>query len=451
LIGKSEALFRNCDGSNVVINDLVGADARLGIVDSTFEPSVYPTFALRPPEDKCGVPMAGLPPICDPRAQCIAKASGIACACKENGLSEKGAINGTSCTRNTTLEASLSSPQVQLTIPKPGSKSLLLTMRAQGEVAFDLGFDVRLVRFPAESGKAALRRDARLEANSTIASTIPFHGQLIEWDRSPADSAHVDLDLASQKFDVTRQYSLRLVLNCTQNRSHECVADGDTIQTVVRVTSVTPGTDVSSEFSVTASVESMVSCANSKLRTSVVNYAGAESITIKSSTVLTVRAEALDIDGLPINYSRAQLSLILNNVPIPFLWGRGSNVYTAMTPAELTEQPGEYALVVQATNTWDEQERCVLLRCTVTVTQFDVETIIVGAVAGALLLILGVVAIYMACKHRHRAAQLFVSFLRGETLLALKILMELLDISGDSIPLPPISAPALTIQPAASC
>jgi hypothetical protein len=80
LIGKSEALFRNCDGSNVVINDLVGADARLGIVDSTFEPSVYPTFALRPPKDKCGVPMAGLPPICDPRAQCIAKASGIGCS-----------------------------------------------------------------------------------------------------------------------------------------------------------------------------------------------------------------------------------------------------------------------------------------------------------------------------------------------------------------------------------
>jgi hypothetical protein len=38
----------------------------------------------------------------------------------------------------------------------------------------------------------------------------------------------------------------------------------------------------------------------------------------------------------------------------------------------------------------------------------------------------------MACKHRHRVTQLFVSFLRRETILALKILIKLLDISGDS-------------------
>jgi sulfite exporter TauE/SafE len=66
----------------------------------------------------------------------------------------------------------------------------------------------------------------------------------------------------------------------------------------------------------------------------------------------------------------------------------------------------------------------------------SVQAIIYGAVAGALLLILGVVAIYMASMHKHRVTQLFVSFIRGETLLALKILMELIDISGDSNPLP---------------
>jgi hypothetical protein len=77
-----------------------------------------------------------------------------------------------------------------------------------------------------------------------------------------------------------------------------------------------------------------------------------------------------------------------------------------------------------------------LVRRTIEVTSaVNVQTIIIGAVAGVLLLILGVVAIYMACKHRHRATQLLVSFLRRETLLALKIVMELLDISGDSTPL----------------
>jgi hypothetical protein len=121
--------------------------------------------------------------------------------------------------------------------------------------------------------------------------------------------------------------------------------------------------------------------------------------------------------------------------------GRGSNEYVADVPAELAAQPGLYDLVVTASDAWNETvgpiTSCELLRRTIEVTApraINVETIIVGAVAGALLLILGVVAIYMACKHRHRATQLFVSFLRGETLLALKILMELLDISGDSNP-----------------
>jgi hypothetical protein len=95
---------------------------------------------------------------------------------------------------------------------------------------------------------------------------------------------------------------------------------------------------------------------------------------------------------------------------------------------------------VSAVNGWDSTSsrvtKCVLLRRTIEVTSaVNVQTIIIGAVAGVLLLILGVVAIYMACKHRHRATQLLVSFLRRETLLALKIVMELLDISGDGTPL----------------
>jgi hypothetical protein len=75
--------------------------------------------------------------------------------------------------------------------------------------------------------------------------------------------------------------------------------------------------------------------------------------------------------------------------------------------------------------------------------------IIIGAVACALLLILGAAAIYLACKHRHRVTQLLVSFLRRETILALKVLMELLDISGDSTHLPDFCA--CSHHPARGC
>jgi hypothetical protein len=162
------------------------------------------------------------------------------------------------------------------------------------------------------------------------------------------------------------------------------------------------------------------------------------------SAPIRVRLLAKDVDGMSINFTRAEIHLAFGGWSVPMSWvNRGSNEYTADVPTELTAQPGLYALVVTASEAWSEtagqMTHCELLRRNVRIdsvaTTVNVQTIIYSAVAGALLLIVGVVAIYMACKHRRRAAQLFVSFLRGETLLALKILMELLDISSDSTPL----------------
>jgi hypothetical protein len=386
LVGKSEALIRNCNGSNVKISEKVGAGARLGIVDSAFEPAVYPSYAVRPPS--CGVPMANSSQICDPRAQCVANpsGSGIQCNCTGNGLSNAGALdNGESCTRSTTLETSLSSNHIRLTITKPGNRPLLLKLRAQGQHAFDLAFDVRLARFTAQSSKpidqAAFR--VSFEPNRALASTLPFHGQHIEWNRSSAaNETHIELDLALQKFDVARDYSLLVTLNCSnRSDSAECVSDGDIVQTVVRVMSISTGTDVFSEFSITATTESAVSCLNSKAF--VEGFGDAESITIRTSTALMVQAEALDVDKLPISYSRAQFSLALNGQPIPFRWDRGSNVYRAAISAALTEQPGEYELVLKATNTSDEST-CELLHRAITVTQFDPKTVLFAGAAVAI-------------------------------------------------------------------
>jgi hypothetical protein len=154
-----------------------------------------------------------------------------------------------------------------------------------------------------------------------------------------------------------------------------------------------------------------------------------------------VRLRAIDVDAMPIEQSRAEIEFRFGNKTVPVNWNRGSNEYVASVPDDLTAQPGLYALVVTANEAWNETAgqnmRCELLSRTIEVTSVvSVQAIIYGAVAGALLLILGVVAIYMASMHRHRVTQLFVSFLRGETLLTLKILMELIDISGDSNPLP---------------
>jgi hypothetical protein len=100
-------------------------------------------------------------------------------------------------------------------------------------------------------------------------------------------------------------------------------------------------------------------------------------------------------------------------------------VYTAMTPAELTEQPGEYTLVVQATNTWDEQERCVLLRRTVTVTQIELQYIILGALLGLAILTVGALLGYQIRAHKDAAKRFVESFFKHEGQLAVKICWDL--------------------------
>jgi hypothetical protein len=203
------------------------------------------------------------------------------------------------------------------------------------------------------------------------------------------------------------------------------------------VTAASAADGLVSEVVISTAVESLVSCERSLGR---IEGLRPDEDSVSASSTFKLHIAAHDCDGLPIKYTRADVEFAFNGKPLANAWNCGSHEYTADVPSALTEQPGRYELVVSAVNGWDSTSsrvtKCVLLRRTIEVTSaVNVQTIIIGAVAGVLLLILGVVAIYMACKHRHRATQLLVSFLRRETLLALKIVMELLDISGDGTPL----------------
>ncbi len=74
----------------------------------------------------------------------------------------------------------------------------------------------------------------------------------------------------------------------------------------------------------------------------------------------------------------------------------------------------------------------LLRRNIAVVAQMSMQYVVGAAVAGVLLAIVAVMAIYVVREHPHRARELVLSFLRREMLLAYKIMMELLDISGDS-------------------
>jgi hypothetical protein len=158
-----------------------------------------------------------------------------------------------------------------------------------------------------------------------------------------------------------------------------------------------------------------------------------------------------DVDGIPIRVSRPLSDALWNSSEgstsigpptKPLEDGDTSNRFVASVDSRLRNTPGSYTLRVGLVDAWIEElgahGKCVLLERTVSIeakieeSQLTVELAITVSILGLLLVIVAIIAIYLVRKHKHRARELVFSFLRHETLLASKIMMELLDISGDS-------------------
>jgi hypothetical protein len=96
-----------------------------------------------------------------------------------------------------------------------------------------------------------------------------------------------------------------------------------------------------------------------------------------------MQLSANDVDNLPVNFTRAEISLIFAGLNVPIQWSRGSNEYIADVPTEFTGQPGRYDLVVSASNAWNETgsaASCELLRRTITVKEgLSTTWVLVGA------------------------------------------------------------------------
>jgi hypothetical protein len=174
-----------------------------------------------------------------------------------------------------------------------------------------------------------------------------------------------------------------------------------------------------------------------------------------------------DVDGLPIRVSRPLSDAVWNSSrdstsigspTKPFEDGDGANRFVASVEPSLRNTRGSHTLRVGLTDAWNEalgtRSQCVLLEQTVNIeanlekSLLSVDQAIMVGVVGALLLSLAGISIYVVRKHKHRARELVLSFLRQEMLLAFKILMELLDIAGDSTR--PKFAPAFALAPTAA-
>jgi hypothetical protein len=210
-----------------------------------------------------------------------------------------------------------------------------------------------------------------------------------------------------------------------------CAADGDLITTVVRLVSQ-QHSNLRSEVSIQTRVEALVSCENTVAWVTSSGRALEEGDLLAESP-LEVRLRAVDVDGLDIKFTRAEIFLHLTDAnqqksKFPFNTEIGSSGYTAEVAGAATKEPGRYTLVVRYTAK-GHMESCEILHRSITVTADTTQLILALVLIGVLL---GVCALgsYLLYKNRERAMNFLLSFLSYEVTLAADIVSELWDFAG---------------------
>jgi hypothetical protein len=419
LTSGAEAVVRNCSLANLTIqND--GGQGTLGIVNSTISPPLNATSAKY--QRNCGSMVAGRP-LCDLRAECEAVASGgVLCSCAGEGLRFKPGVpkDGRYCEQDTSLRAVLESDSAIIDIAKPskpGTRMLTLIAEARGEAELNVTFNVTMTRFEASSGRL-------IAANGSIRIDQPSmsaFGQHVEWKQHPPPATwHADLDAFRLKHAAKSRHDFTMRLAC-QPDERSCVADGDVITTVVQLAIAnSQPSNLRSEVRVMTQVQSLLSCQHTRADV----RSEPDSNSVGAHTAIRVQLFAKDVDDLPVSFNRAEIKVLFDGRDIPLQWSRGSNKYFAEVPAELTEQPGVYELLVNASNAWEETGSCELLRRTVTVESDRTQLIIAGVIISGLILVLATL-MWFLFKNKDKAKELLASFVSSEGMLTLDIGLEI--------------------------
>ena len=334
LNGGAEAHIRGCEAFNVTVDPDI-AEPRLGIVNSTFDPPLARSIrSIRPP--LCGASVAG-ERLCDPRAVCNTSPSGggVLCTCVGTGLQDRPGYfpDGRQCQQATQVDLRMQSKTVVITVRKPGDygEKLLVTLRAEGESAFNASFSLSMTHVRAASG-GELTAIGNATWPSMHGRRQSLHGHHLIWDASPSDDAQVDLDADVERFSAAKQYSVQLRLDC--DHAQPCIADGDSVETVLTLGSALDPSGLRSTVRIRTEVESLLSCQSStawiehELRS--VPASGSLVDAVPISTPILVHLLAKDVDDLNVNLTRAEIYVQFDGRSVPMQWSRGSHEYVAV-------------------------------------------------------------------------------------------------------------------------
>jgi hypothetical protein len=418
--------------SSTVTNLTIHVAGSLGVVNSTFVPQLNasdPTTRTVQPHPDCGTKLLGRP-LCDPRALCLPNASGVECSCVGEGLDFFPGVraDGQQCQQQTSIRLLTQTSRVTMSVQKPSFRAdaVAVVFAAAGETGFTASYNVTMKRVRPTDCASRLQggHSTAREWSSIDQQRMSMDGHHVVWKGPPPSAASaVDLSFDAQKFSFSRKFELAIELNCTAGEP--CVEDGDTVHT--RVTAASAADGLVSEVVISTAVESLVSCDRSLGR---IEGLSPDEDSVSASSTLKLHIAAHDCDGLPIKYTRADIEFTFNGERLAVTWNCGSHEYTADVPSALTEQPGRYELVVSAVNGWDSTSsrvtKCVLLRRTIEIAPaINVKMIIAGAVAGALLLSLLLLMVYLVRSHyKEEARRIVISFMKHEGVLAVKLAWE---------------------------
>jgi hypothetical protein len=317
----------------------------------------------------------------------------------------------------TSVHTTLCSRSIQRTATKDsGTEALMLDVRVEGTDPFVGEYIV----------KSSLEREAFGPdgAAHNVSSTeelfqneaVSAFSQILSWnDAAGATSANLSSSMRAVHLEQAILLEQR---GCNESGLHIdlCPADGDTITTGIRFTSMSD-VRVSSEAMVITKVQALPSCEQS-----VAAIGTGDVSDVSEDSDLHVCVFASDADGLPIRFTRADLEITWDNSSLPISWARGSSEYIAVVPPN--RSPGEHEIVVALKRGWSQvllaAGSCELVRLRVVVKQTDsirrTVTIAVGAAVGASLIPAGI------WVRRHRA--------RLHTILLMVVSEWLLSIVG---------------------
>ncbi len=366
LVGDAQAIVRGCIGTRIKFADTNG-DV-LGIVNSTFEPPLDGNLrTIGPPS--CGAKVAGQAPMCDVRAACDVLANGgVECRCEGGGLRSKAGerVDGSMCSQDISIQAAIAQRSTLVVLKKPG-KSETITWRvvAAGEISFSGAVHINATLLP--SGRVEGRQERAYNGifGSAFGSTVAWEAPL------PGPTEFIPLDAAKQKFTHAVEHAFKLHLNCKSANSTDsgaCPADGDVLRTLIRFqsTDVASDSELSTDVTIEARVESFVSCNLSHVQI-LVDGLPDKALYANKASKLQVKVIALDADGFEVKQSSAFIVLKWEglNMTIPLQReSLASNVFVAEIPQESRKVSGAYKLDVVLYDAWDSSAEQAVKECT---------------------------------------------------------------------------------------